>query len=198
MKIWVANIGGSTGYINLLNRMKNLPDTLKIPDKIITQECGSTERFPGLEPFFDKFTGTNQIRLHEVKNNPIADVRVSKNPYHIISFTFEIKINKSKMMKIGFIGAYRNHANKPTLFIREIDKICQKFNKSTEGFCLAGDFNLTNDDPTLNNLTDKFNLISRTTCKHQHRSNVRAKQIDHVLTNLSLTLCTVQVILLRA
>jgi len=154
---------------------------MKIPDKIIIQECGSPERFPGLEPYFDNYTGTNQIRIHDVKNNPTNQLKVSKNPYHIIAFTFETTINKSKTMKIGFICAYRNHSNKAPLFIKEIDKICQKFDKTTEGLCIAGDFNLTSEDPAFNNLIDKYNLVSRTTCKHKHRQNVRAKQIDHVI-----------------
>jgi len=183
MKLLVANIGGSTGYKLVLDRLQQL-NTNQIPDIAIIQECGKIEKFQGLQPFFTVHSGTPQIRIHHNEFSDIKNLTIKKN-LNIIHFTTTIKMKKINI-KICFITAYRNHAIKPDYFFNNIDKIISGYHKTNHKICLSGDFNVTLENQSLVDLIDKYGLISKSHAKHKHRPNSNAYQIDHILSNINM------------
>ena len=189
MKFLVANIGGSTGYKMVLERLQYLK-TAQIPDIVLIQECGKDDNFPGLEPFFSLYSGNSQIRIHHNQSSNINNITIN-NKMNIIHFTTTINHNRTTQ-KVCFITAYRNHAVKPELFFKNIDKIITIHTKTSHKICLSGDFNVTLDNNFLFDLIDKHYLISKSYAKHKHRPQTKARQIDHILSNISHELLTVE------
>jgi len=183
MKIISANIGGLTGHNNIMKILKE-QETSKLPDILVTQECGPEDNFKGLEPFFDSFVGSSHIRLHHNKTTNFKNLQINKT-LHILSFTTSIpNFHKGKPpITVGFISGYRNHNTNIKKFLDEIDKTAKNLCKKVNDICITGDFNITTENQLLSDLIDKYNLINQTTTKHKHRLHTKSHQIDHVLVN---------------
>ena len=68
MKILVANIGGSSGYNQVLKKLVEINNPAEIPDTLIIQECGLLSNFKGLEPFFKDSLQSPELRVHYSHN----------------------------------------------------------------------------------------------------------------------------------
>ena len=187
MKILLANIGGSTGYVQVLDRLKSIEDHNNIPDTLVTLECGTEEKFTGLEPFFTETEGKNNIRVHHSATSVLRGFTFHKT-LDICHITHDI----DSKHKVGLIFAYRNHKVTPKIFFNEIIKIIKSF-KTIDGICKGGDFNTTLDNKSLEDLMDSNNLSGRTKAKHKHRAATKAYQIDHIISNISPSILKVNV-----
>jgi len=185
MKILLANIGGSSGYTQVLKKLIDIEDPNNIPDTLVIQECGSLRKFNGLEPFFKESIQSPALRLHYSHGSNLLKSNFHKS-LNICSTVFKVKHST-----FGCVFAYRRHLNDQKMFFDEILKEAQKLPKDIRGICIAGDFNTTTNNQYLVDLMDKLQLTSRTNAKHKHRLNSKEYQIDHVLSNIDPKLINV-------
>jgi len=179
MKILLANIGGSSGYAQVMKKLLDIENPDNIPDTLVIQECGSSKKFNGLEPFFKDFTQSPALRLHFGHSSNLLKTNFHKN-FNICSIIFKVKY-----FTFGGIFAYRRHVNDQKLFFDEILKEAESLPKDLKGICIAGDFNTTTNNQHLVDLMDTLKLTSRSNAKHKHRLNSKEYQIDHVLSNIN-------------
>ena len=98
MKILLANIGGSSGYSQVMKKLLDIENPDNIPDTLVIQECGSSKKFNGLEPFFKDFKQSPALRLHFGHSSNLLKTNFHKT-FNICSIVFKVKTTWLKKVK---------------------------------------------------------------------------------------------------